>query len=187
MASPAPLEPDEILPPEKPGAPPPRGPQRPPPPPGAPISAFIAHWLDELFRVPGTNRRIGLDPIIALIPGLGSVASNSLGSAILLEALRHRAPFRLMIRMLGNMGANALLDAIPLLGPLLTAWFKSNLRNNDLLQRHIAHQPPPGTSPQAKLLTLFVLIALVLILLFSITVAVVLFNVVKTFLAGSWG
>jgi Domain of unknown function (DUF4112) len=35
----------------------------------------IAELLDAAFVVPGTSYRVGLDPILGLIPGLGDLVS----------------------------------------------------------------------------------------------------------------
>lgn len=125
--------------------------------------AMIAKWLDNLLRVPGTNIKIGLDPILALIPGFGDAASTSMGATILLSAVRHRAPVRVLIRMAGNMIVNALLNLVPFAGPAASIWFKSNLRNNELLQNHLDGLPPGPPSTQSRvLLTVFGLFVLAL-------------------------
>ncbi len=33
----------------------------------------MRRWLDEAFRVPGTNIRFGWDPIIGLVPWIGDL------------------------------------------------------------------------------------------------------------------
>ena len=50
----------------------------------------FAYWLDEGIRLPGTRLRVGLDPVIGLIPGLGDVAVAVLAIWILVEAARRR-------------------------------------------------------------------------------------------------
>ena len=158
------IEPDEILPPDSRTARRPRpvgdgqGAKRElPRDPRGLISSLIAYWLDDVFRIPGTRFSIGLDPILALIPGLGDAAATGVGSTILLSALKNRAPVRVLGRMAGNMAVNAVLGAIPGLGPVLSVWFKSNSRNNEMLQRHLAGQAPGPASPQAKWVTVTVL------------------------------
>ena len=47
-----------------------------------------ARILDDGFRIPGTGIRIGLDPILGLIPGAGDVAGAVLSGAIVLESMR---------------------------------------------------------------------------------------------------
>ncbi len=164
---PSALDPDEIIPPG-------RHPTRPARSGGAArdprgvLSAFLAKWLDDLLRIPGTNIKVGLDPLIALLPGFGSAAATTAGGAILLSAIQNRAPVKLLGRMAGNMAVNAVLDAIPGIGPALSVWWRSNSRNNDLLQKHLAgHSGPPATV-QTKMLVLGLLVFLVLVLALNI-------------------
>jgi len=46
----------------------------------------IAHLLDSAFVVPGTGYRIGLDPILGLVPGLGDLASPLFAIALLWQS-----------------------------------------------------------------------------------------------------
>ena len=143
------------------------------------LSHFIAKWLDDLLFIPGTKIRIGLDPLLALIPGLGDAASTTAGAAILLMAVRHRAPARTLVRMAGNMVGNALLNLIPVLGPAASIWFRSNSRNNQLLQRHLAGEPPGPSSPQTKILLITVAVLCGLLFAASIAVWVTVFRFIK--------
>jgi hypothetical protein len=96
---------------------------------------IISKWLDELVRIPGTNFKIGLDPIIDFIPGLGDLLSSSVSLVVILEAVRTRVSPSVVMRMLGNMVLNALLGAVPGVGPFFSAFFKSNKRNLALLTK----------------------------------------------------
>ena len=35
----------------------------------------ICYWMDDCMTIPGTNRRIGLDPIVGLLPWVGDMSS----------------------------------------------------------------------------------------------------------------
>jgi hypothetical protein len=148
VSEPPVIEPDEVLPPES-GQRHRSGADRLPDTRGL-ISSLVARWLDDLLVIPGTRIRLGLDPLISLIPGLGDAAVTGAGAAILFAAVRYRAPVGVLTRMVGNMLLNALINVIPLLGPALSVWFKSNARNNDLLHRHLAGQPPGPASTQSR-------------------------------------
>ena len=97
------------------------------------VARLLAKYLDELLRVPGTNFKIGLDPILALIPGLGDTLVSSAGAVILLDALRSGVPVSVFLRMALNMGINFLMGLIPGAGAAASAFFKSNSRNLALL------------------------------------------------------
>lgn len=94
---------------------------------------ILAKYLDEFIRIPGTNFRIGLDPILALIPGVGDTAASGAGVIILLDALRSGVSIPVFLRMTLNMGVNFLMGLVPGLGAAGSAFFKSNSRNLRLL------------------------------------------------------
>ena len=97
------------------------------------VARFLAKYLDEWLRIPGTNKRIGLDPILSLFPGIGDAVVSGAGGIILIEALRSGVPFGAFMRMALNMGVNFLLGLMPGAAPFLTAFFKSNTRNLNIL------------------------------------------------------
>jgi hypothetical protein len=103
--------------------------------PSSDLATFLARWLDDILRIPGTNFRIGLDPILASIPLVGDIFATGSGLIILLEAARCGVSFPVLLRMGGNMLVNTVLDVIPVVGPVASAFFKSNMRNIRLLQR----------------------------------------------------
>jgi hypothetical protein len=100
-------------------------------------SRKIAYWLDNAFRVPGTQIRFGLDPLMGLVPGLGDVVGGVLSVYIVLEAARAGASAPVLLRMLANLGLDMLFAAVPLIGDLFDAGFKANTRNMALLHRHL--------------------------------------------------
>jgi len=101
------------------------------------VSKF-AYWLDAGIRIPGTNLRFGLDPIIGLIPGAGDAAGAVLAGWILVEAIRLGASRATVIRIAGNVALDAAVGAVPLLGDIFDFVWKANLRNVALLERHLA-------------------------------------------------
>jgi hypothetical protein len=94
--------------------------------------------MDDGIRIPGTQRRIGLDPIFGLLPGVGDAAGAILATAILLEAVRRDITRFALVRMAANVALDAMLGAVPIVGDLFDAAWKANLRNLALLERHIA-------------------------------------------------
>lgn len=98
-------------------------------------SRIIAHWMDEFIRIPGTNIRFGLDPIIGLFPGVGDFLASSIGVVTLTEGLRQRVPVSVLARMGTNILVNDAVGSIPGIGDLFSAWFKSNSRNLMLINR----------------------------------------------------
>ena len=104
------------------------------------LARFLAKWLDDILRIPGTNFRIGLDPILASIPIVGDMFASGSGLMILVEAARCGVSLPVLLRMGGNMVVNTIMDLIPVVGPVGSAFFKSNMRNLRLLERWQAGQ-----------------------------------------------
>jgi|TARA_B110000879_G_scaffold46162_1_gene65086 hypothetical protein len=101
------------------------------------ISKWIAHILDDLIKIPGTDRRIGLDPIIGLIPGVGDFLTSTGGLALLAAGAKKRVPKSVYLRMTSNWVLNSLVGTIPFLGDAFSFWYKSNRRNYELLNDHL--------------------------------------------------
>jgi Domain of unknown function (DUF4112) len=102
------------------------------------LARFLAEWLDQRFTIPGTSIKIGLDPILGLIPGIGDAVANLAGSAILLIAAQYQVPKIVLLRMGLNVALNAIIGAIPVFGDVLSIWFRSNSKNVQLLERYVS-------------------------------------------------
>ena len=98
----------------------------------------FAWWMDEGIRIPGTRWRVGLDPILGLVPGVGDAAGALLAALILVEAARRGLSRFTLGRMAWNIAVDALLGAVPVAGDLFDAGWKANLRNVALIDRHAA-------------------------------------------------
>lgn len=97
----------------------------------------LATLLDNAFRIPGTNFRIGWDSVIGLIPGVGDLATAIASASIVGYAMRLRVRKRVLARMMANLGIDVTIGAVPLIGDLFDAAFKSNMRNVALLEREL--------------------------------------------------
>lgn len=102
--------------------------------------------LDSAFRVPGTQLRFGLDPLVGLLPGAGDIVSGFFSVMIVLHGVRLRIPKVVVARMVLNAGFDLIVGAVPLLGDLFDAGFKANLRNLALLERYARPGVPPRRS-----------------------------------------
>jgi len=71
--------------------------------------------------------RIGLDPIIGLVPG-GDLISTAFSAYIIFLAARFRLPREVLLRMIFNIGLEAVVGSVPLVGDLFDAYYKSNIR-----------------------------------------------------------
>lgn len=105
---------------------------------------LFEHILEGLVTIPGTQQKVGLDVILDLIPVGGSVIAAALGSYIAWEARNLGMPKSALIRMAGNIGVDALLGAIPLIGAVPDFFFRSNTRNVKIIKRYL-DKHYPGT------------------------------------------
>jgi hypothetical protein len=135
-----------------------------------PLFKWLALILDQFLRLPGTKFRFGLDPIIGLIPGIGDTASALISAFALVYAARCGLPKVLLARMSLNILINEIVGIVPGLGDAFSFWFKSNLRNYELLRRHIA---APATSRKSD----WIFVAVVLAVLFIIVCAGLLVSI----------
>jgi Domain of unknown function (DUF4112) len=102
----------------------------------------FTYLMDSAFRIPGIGFRFGWDPIIGLIPGAGDLISTMFSAYILYLATRFRLPPKIVAKMVFNIGLEAVIGAIPLLGDIFDAFYKSNVRNLALLEKHLLVEEP---------------------------------------------
>ena len=135
-----------------------------------------AYWLDEGVRIPGTRIRIGLDPILGLIPGAGDAAGALLSGAMVLQALRQGISRYAMLRIAANVVIDTVIGTVPILGDLFDAGWKSNQRNLRILERHLAEPARATRSDRASVLLigggLLVVCLTVIIAAFMVTAKV---------------
>lgn len=109
----------------------------------------LEHLLEGLFVIPGTNRRVGLDVLLDVLPFGGSVIAAVMGSYLAWESRNLGMPKRTLVRMAGNIGFDALLGAIPWVGAIPDLFFQSNTRNLKLIKKHLdKHHPATAVIDQ---------------------------------------
>ncbi len=105
--------------------------------------------LEGLFKIPGTNQRVGLDVLLDILPFGGTVIATGMGSWLAWEARNLGMPRTALVRMAGNIGVDALLGAIPWVGAIPDFFFRSNTRNLRIIKRHLdKHHPGTATIVQ---------------------------------------
>jgi hypothetical protein len=97
---------------------------------------MLAKLMDNQFRIPGTNIRFGLDPIIGLIPGGGDFAGFLVSAYMLTTLAKNGASGFVLARMVFNIILDAVLGTIPVLGDVFDFAFKANQRNLQLMREH---------------------------------------------------
>ena len=102
----------------------------------------LARFLDSAIRVPGTNVRFGADALLNLLPGIGTLTSKGMSAYLIWEAQRLGVPTRTLVRMVGNVGLDFVISAVPIVGWVGDVFFRSNLSNMGLLREHLDRVHP---------------------------------------------
>ena len=96
----------------------------------------LAQFLDNKFEIFGFHFGVGF--LIELIPGIGDIVAPAIAFYVFLKALEYKLSTFTIIAMLGNITFYFLIGLIPIFGDLIAAWWKPNIRNLNLVRRHIA-------------------------------------------------
>jgi uncharacterized protein DUF4112 len=100
----------------------------------------FARLLDSAFAVPGTQYRVGLDPVFGLLPGIGDLVSPLFAIGILWQAHDLGIPRVVQLRMIFNVAIDTLLGALPFIGDLFDFVWKANEKNMVLLEYHATQE-----------------------------------------------
>ena len=100
----------------------------------------LSELLDAAFHIPGTKFSVGLDSIAGLIPGIGDAATALVSAYMIYEAQQLGASRRTLVRMLANVGIDALVGAVPVAGDVFDAVWKANKKNIRLLEADLARR-----------------------------------------------
>lgn len=98
----------------------------------------LSTLLDDAIRVPGTDARVGLDPIVGVLPVGGDAVAAALSLYPILEAYRFDVPRRTLAKMLVLVAIDAVVGSVPVLGTVFDAFWKANKWNVRTLERHLA-------------------------------------------------
>ena len=100
--------------------------------------------MEQLFVIPGTQRGVGLDAILSLVPVAGTTTGAVLGAYLTWEARNLGMSKWQLARMLGNVGTDWLLGLIPVVGAVPDFFFRSNTRNLRIVKQHLDKHHPQG-------------------------------------------
>ena len=120
---------------------------------------YIAALLDDMFRIPGTQIRFGLDALIGWIPGIGDAAAGIASFFIVLAAWRRGLQSITLVRMIANVLLETTIGAIPVAGDLFHVFWKANRRNYRLL---IREKEQPGLNAGRDWIFLAIILSMVI-------------------------
>lgn len=102
--------------------------------------AKYANLMDSIIRIPFTNKGIGLDALLSLVPVLGDAAGFILTLYTFRQARQMGLPagkltpaFRLAI-------LDALIGSVPVIGTFFDIFIKPSRRTLDIVRAHLAEQ-----------------------------------------------
>lgn len=125
-------------------------------------SRKFAQLLDSWFTIPGTNIKVGLDPIVGLVTGIGDLAGASLSVYFMFYATKLGAKYSVLLRMFVNIMGDLIIGMIPVLGDLFDVAWKANLRNAKLLEELEADPEKLGKESRVFMWILFSTLVLIL-------------------------
>jgi hypothetical protein len=117
-------------------------------------------WLLDR-SIPIGDYRIGLDPLLGLVPGVGDTLTATLAVVIIYDAARLGLPVNVLLRMLGNILIDTLLGSVPLLGDLFDFAWQANTRNLRLVERH--YDPLRAERPSSRIGTAITVVAVIMV------------------------
>ncbi len=137
--------------------------------------------LDNAIAIPGTKRRIGLDPLLGLVPGGGDTLSAALSGYIIIEAALMGLPRSALTRMVLNIAIDTVVGAVPVFGDVYDAVAKANVRNMQIVESHLS-----APQPSVKADRLFIGLLIVGMITFAFAagvIGVLVFNLILQALA----
>lgn len=128
----------------------------------------MANLLDSKFKIPGTDMKFGIDPILGLIPGVGDIISYVMSLLLIYYSAKYGASGKVVMKMLGNVILDFTVGKIPVLGYIFDFTYKANDRNVSLLKEHYEEDKHQGSA--MKYILVYFAIATALVLVFVATV-----------------
>jgi Domain of unknown function (DUF4112) len=98
----------------------------------------LGRLLDGAVTIPGTRIRVGLDPLIGLVPVVGDWIGALFSAYIVARSVGLGVSGATVLRMLGNLALDLTIGAVPVLGDLFDLGFRANQRNLALLEAHLS-------------------------------------------------
>jgi hypothetical protein len=145
----------------------------------------FAWVLDSAVRVPGTSdRRVGVDGLIAVVPVAGDAIGIGLSLAVVLAGVAAGVSIPTILRMLLNVGVEALVGLVPFGGAIFDMVFKANMRNVVLMERDLADRRATRRSSIAVLvLSLLVVFVglLMIVAMWVLTIALGIWLITRLF------
>ena len=126
----------------------------------------VSEYFDSAFEIPGTDYRVGIDPLLGLLPVVGDAPGVAVSAYVVAEAAALGVPRATLARMLFNVIVDAVFGSLPVVGDAFDAAWKANVRNVRLLE---ARADAPDGAPDRQFL--FAVAAAVFVLVLALVAA----------------
>jgi hypothetical protein len=126
------------------------------------VFKIVSLVMDRLIRIPGLKKRLGLNPIVDLVPGFGDIAAALVSVSVLVYGIRRGIPKIVLGRMALNVLINEVVGLIPGIGSVFAFWFQANTRNYEMVRGHI---DTPGRSTRGDKIFVGVILGLVMVVI----------------------
>ncbi len=134
----------------------------------------LSYLLDNAIRIPGTRYRIGLDPLLGLLPGGGDFLGTALSAYIVLEAAKLGLPRETLVKMVTNILFDTMTGTVPVLGDLVDVTWKANTKNIALLEEYLDVPHPQSRQKVDWLFLALLLGGLLLVVVFVAAISVMI-------------
>lgn len=128
----------------------------------------LTSLMDDRFRIPGTNIRFGLDPILGLFPWLGDFVGLLISGIMVIASIRYKVSGKVLLFMTSNLIFDYIISSIPLIGDIFDVSYKANRRNLNLLKEHIETGKYQGSGKGIIILTLLVFFGFCVLLIYGL-------------------
>ncbi|MEQ9672148.1 DUF4112 domain-containing protein [Coleofasciculus sp. G2-EDA-02] len=129
----------------------------------------LSHLLDNAIPIPGTPWRVGLDPLLGLLPGAGDFLGTAFSAYIVLEAARIGIPRSLLGQMVMNILLDTVIGSVPIVGDIADATWKANAKNIALLETYWDSPQPQKQTDWFFLIWLLVGLTLAVIVIAALS------------------
>lgn len=103
------------------------------------VAESLAQLLDNQFKI-GTFR-IGIEPLIGLIPGIGDALTLFLSLYLVWVGIKMKLPVEKITLMIVNVALDFILGIIPVVGDVSDFFYKANLKNMEILRSFRSKTP----------------------------------------------
>ncbi len=120
----------------------------------------VTKLMDSSFRIPGTNIRFGLDPILGLFPFFGDLISYGISCSLVLAMVKKGVGGKVLVKMISNITLDYIISNVPVIGYIIDFGNKANERNLKLLREHYEEGKHQGSGWKYVLIVLLILLAI---------------------------